>query len=218
MVVNEEWLAGNDEYIERKVLKEMKLKRKREEKKSPGRWTRGDEAKDLAEKHKKIKKQQQDTESSRKNEDKGKEKVINVEEDAERKRKVKVKGKEKLVDSEEGSEKNKRINKQKHNSVLKGRATVRQLFEAMRGLSPERKKVIREMGFGDLIEFPIFEIPTKLAFYVIDILNTKYMTLECPMGDIVISSKTVKQVLGLPMGRRRLEREGQREYNDPFLL
>ncbi|GKB99365.1 hypothetical protein Tco_0985502 [Tanacetum coccineum] len=32
MVVNEEWLAGNDEYIERKVLKEMKLKRKREEK------------------------------------------------------------------------------------------------------------------------------------------------------------------------------------------
>ncbi|GJW33738.1 hypothetical protein Tco_0053770 [Tanacetum coccineum] len=56
MVVNEEWLAGNDEYIERKVLKELKLKRKREEKKSPGRWTRGDEAKDLAEKHKKIKK------------------------------------------------------------------------------------------------------------------------------------------------------------------
>ncbi|GJV36658.1 peptidase C48, SUMO/sentrin/Ubl1 [Tanacetum coccineum] len=88
----------------------------------------------------------------------------------------------------------------------------------MRGLSPERKKVIREMGFGDLIEFPIFEIPTKLAFYFVDILNTKYMTLECPMGDIVISPKTVKQVLGLPMGRRRLEREGQREYNNPFLL
>ncbi|GKA84341.1 peptidase C48, SUMO/sentrin/Ubl1, partial [Tanacetum coccineum] len=87
-----------------------------------------------------------------------------------------------------------------------------------RGLSPERKKVIREMGFRDLIEFPIFEIPTKLAFYVVDILNTTNMTLECPMGDIEITPKTVKQVLGLPMGRRRLEREGQREYNDPFLL
>ncbi|GJU28432.1 hypothetical protein Tco_1167053 [Tanacetum coccineum] len=44
------------------------------------------------------------------------------------------------------------------------------------------------------------------------------MTLECPMGDIEITPKTVKHVLGLPMGRRRLEREGQREYNDPFLL
>nr|GEW91527.1 peptidase C48, SUMO/sentrin/Ubl1 [Tanacetum cinerariifolium] len=40
---------------------------------------------------------------------------------------------------------------------------------------------------------------------------------ECPIGDIVITPKTVKDVLGLPMGRRNLEREGQREYNDPFL-
>nr|GEX77061.1 hypothetical protein [Tanacetum cinerariifolium] len=30
--------------------------------------------------------------------------------------------------------------------------------------------------------------------------------------------KGLQKVLGLPMGRRRLEREGQREYNDPFLL
>nr|GEX84796.1 peptidase C48, SUMO/sentrin/Ubl1 [Tanacetum cinerariifolium] len=123
-----------------------------------------------------------------------------------------------MVDFEKGSEKNKRINKQKNNSVLKGRATVRQLFEALHGLSSERKKVIREMGFGDLIEFLMFEIPNKFAFYAIDILNTTNMTLECPMGDIVITSKIVKQVLGLPIRRMRLEREGQREYNDPFLL
>nr|GEW38229.1 peptidase C48, SUMO/sentrin/Ubl1 [Tanacetum cinerariifolium] len=88
----------------------------------------------------------------------------------------------------------------------------------MRGLSPERKKVIREMGFGDLIEFLIFEIPNKLAFYIVDILNTTNMTLECLIGDIVITPKIVKQVLGLPVGRRILERKGQREYNDPFLL
>ncbi|GJR99814.1 hypothetical protein Tco_0316323 [Tanacetum coccineum] len=88
----------------------------------------------------------------------------------------------------------------------------------MRGLSPERKKVIREMGFEDLIEFLIFKIPTKLVFYVVDILNTTNMMLECPMGEIVITPKIVKQVLGLPMRRMKLEREGQREYNDPFLL
>ncbi|GJX56425.1 hypothetical protein Tco_0286322 [Tanacetum coccineum] len=44
------------------------------------------------------------------------------------------------------------------------------------------------------------------------------MTLECLMGDIEITPKIVKHVFGLPMGRRRLEREGQREYDDPFLL
>ncbi|GJU36387.1 hypothetical protein Tco_1184741 [Tanacetum coccineum] len=211
MVVNEEWLAGNDEYIERKVLKELKLKRKREEKNHlvDGQEDKGKE---------RVINVEEDAERKRKIKGKGKEKVVDVEEDAERKRKIKVKGKEKVDDFEKGSEKNERVNKQKNNSVLKGRATVRQLFEAMRGLSPERKKVIGEMRFGDLIEFPIFEIPTKLAFYFVDILNTTNMTLECPMGDIVITPKTVKQVLGLPMERRKLEREGQIEYNDPFLL
>ncbi|GJR41288.1 peptidase C48, SUMO/sentrin/Ubl1 [Tanacetum coccineum] len=62
----------------------------------------------------------------------------------------------------------------------------------MHGLSPERKKVIREMRFEDLIEFLIFEIPTKLVFYVIDILSITNMMLECPMGDIVITPKTWK--------------------------
>ncbi|GKC64508.1 hypothetical protein Tco_1097106 [Tanacetum coccineum] len=61
----------------------------------------------------------------------------------------------------------------------------------MHGLSPERKKVIREMRFEDLIEFLIFEIPTKLVFYVIDILSITNMMLECPMGGIVITPKTL---------------------------
>ncbi|GKF00604.1 hypothetical protein Tco_0027527, partial [Tanacetum coccineum] len=87
----------------------------------------------------------------------------------------------------------------------------------MRGLTPQRKRVVTEMGFGSLIDFPIVGIQTKLAFYVVDILNTRKMTLECPMGDKVITPKIVKEVLGLLMGRRKLEREGQREYNDPFL-
>ncbi|GKB97833.1 hypothetical protein Tco_0983970, partial [Tanacetum coccineum] len=161
--------------------------------------------------------------------DKGKEEVVDVEQEsemnerlekqkqAETEKKIKNKGKEKVVDVEDESETNERVQKQSFNRVLKGRATVRPLFEAMRGLTPQRKRVVREMGFGNLIDFPIVEIPTKLAFYVVDILNTRKMMLECPMGDIVITPKTVKEVLGLPMGRRKLEREGQREYNDPFL-
>nr|GEY46704.1 peptidase C48, SUMO/sentrin/Ubl1 [Tanacetum cinerariifolium] len=115
------------------------------------------------------------------------------------------------------SETNERVQKQSFNRVLKGHATVRPLFEAMCGLTPQRKRMVREMGFRNLIDFPIVEIPTKLAFYVVNILNTRKMTLECPMGDIVITPKIVKEVLGLPMGRRKLEREGKREYNDTFL-
>ncbi|GJS50773.1 hypothetical protein Tco_0624135 [Tanacetum coccineum] len=195
----QEWIASNEKYLQSKAEKEAKRKRKREEKKSPGRWTRSDETKLLAEKHKRIKKQQADNQQTRKNEDKGKEEVVDVEQE---------------------SEMNERLEKQKQAETEKKSRTKekrRPLFEAMRGLTPQRKRVVREMGFGNLIDFPIVEIPTKLAFYVVDILNTRKMMLECPMGDIVITPKTVKEVLGLPMGRRKLEREGQREYNDPFL-
>ncbi|GJV83465.1 hypothetical protein Tco_1523363 [Tanacetum coccineum] len=201
------WIASNEKYLQSKAEKEAKRKRKREEKKSPvGRLS-----------------------TNNKNEDKGKEEVVDVEQESEMnerlekqkqadaEKKVKNKGKEKVVDVQDESEMNERVQKQSFNKVLKGRATVRPLFETMRRLTPQRKRVVREMGFGNLIDFPIVEIPTKLAFYVVDILNTRKMTLECPMGDIVITPKIVKEVLGLPMGRRKLEREGQREYNDPFL-
>ncbi|GJS38081.1 hypothetical protein Tco_0536463 [Tanacetum coccineum] len=203
-VVNEAWLASNEKYLQRKAEKDSKRKKKREEKKSPGRWTRSDETKLLAEKHKRIKEQQANTQQKRKNKDKGKEDVVDVEEE---------------------SEMNERLKKQKWKKKKnpkerkrEGRATLRPLFEALCGLSPQRKRVVTKIGFGNLIDFSIVEIPTKLAFYVVDILNTMRMTLECPLGDIVITQKTVKEVLGLLLGRRKLEREGQIEYNDPFLL
>ncbi|GKD96597.1 hypothetical protein Tco_1380494, partial [Tanacetum coccineum] len=63
--------------------KRSKAERKREEKKSPGRWTRSDETKLLAEKHKRIKKQQADNQQTTKNEDKGKEEVVDVEQESE---------------------------------------------------------------------------------------------------------------------------------------
>ncbi|GJY04550.1 hypothetical protein Tco_0370490 [Tanacetum coccineum] len=99
MVVNEEWLAGNDEYIERKVLKELKLKRKREEKNHlvDGQEDKGKE---------RVINIEEDAERKRKIKGKGKEEVVNVEEDAKQKRKTKVKGKEKVDDFEKGSEKN----------------------------------------------------------------------------------------------------------------
>ncbi|GJW20616.1 hypothetical protein Tco_0031238 [Tanacetum coccineum] len=57
MVVNEAWLASNEKYPQSKAKKDAKQKRKCEEKKSPGRWTRSDETKLMAGKHKRIRKQ-----------------------------------------------------------------------------------------------------------------------------------------------------------------
>ncbi|GJZ93306.1 hypothetical protein Tco_0665371 [Tanacetum coccineum] len=99
VVVNEEWLAGNNEYIERKVLKELKLKRKREEKNHlvDGQEDKGKE---------RVINIEEDAERKRKIKGKGKEEVVDVEEDVEQKRKIKVNGKEKVDNFEKGSEKN----------------------------------------------------------------------------------------------------------------
>ncbi|PWA65587.1 hypothetical protein CTI12_AA331900 [Artemisia annua] len=107
--------------------------------------------------------------------------------------------------------------KRKVYPTLKERTTVKPFFEAMHALNVERKKVIRQMGFGKLIDFPISEVPTKLAFFVVDILDTETMNLRLPTGNLQISPQTVKVVLGLPKGSRRLERnEEERENNDQF--
>ena len=101
--------------------------------------------------------------------------------------------------------------------TLRPRATSVPLFEVMRCLSSERKKVIIEMGFGELIDFPIGKIPTKLAFFVINSLQTDTMSLKLPTGDITILPTTVKEIFGIPMGKRMLERqEGERDSDDPI--
>ncbi|GJV51726.1 hypothetical protein Tco_1447467 [Tanacetum coccineum] len=146
----------------------MKKGKKREETESPVRWTRGNEAKNLSKKTLKNKQEHADAEGKRKRKENGKAKVVDLEEDDDESYYAEMNEKQ-----YEKNEKVKNVKKQKVTSVLKGRAIVRPLFEAVRGLSPQRKKVIREMGFGDLIDFPIVDILTKLAFFVVDILNTK---------------------------------------------
>lgn len=139
------------------------------------------------------------------------------------KRRREERGKEKIIegnddfvmnDSENKSQQ--RGRKKEYRSLI-SRASVRPLYEVMRCLTAQRKKVIKDMGFGALIDFPIFDIPSKLAFFVVDILDTTSMLLKCPSGDILLTPKTVNQIFGLPMGNRNLQREGERQYGDPFI-
>ncbi|PWA83044.1 hypothetical protein CTI12_AA172490 [Artemisia annua] len=103
--------------------------------------------------------------------------------------------------------------------ILRGRATAVKLYETMKSLSTERKKMIMEMGFGDLIYFQIGSIPTKLAFFVVNSLDTDTMTLNLPNGKIPILPETVKEIFGIPMGETMLERQrGERRYDDPFIV
>nr|GEW01432.1 hypothetical protein [Tanacetum cinerariifolium] len=48
------------------------------------------------------------------------------------------------------------------------RSSLKALYETMMSLSDPRKKCLKEMGFERMIHFPIVELPSSLAFYVIE--------------------------------------------------
>ncbi|PWA72006.1 hypothetical protein CTI12_AA274790 [Artemisia annua] len=132
----------------------------------------------------------------------------------------KANGKRKIDENQNDKDAKSKVNEEIDGNEKKRnerREIVKPLFEAMHGLSIERKKVITQMGFRDLIDFPINEVPTRLAFFVVDCLDVETMNLRLPTGNLQISPQTVKEVLGLPKGSRRLERnEEQREKDDRF--
>nr|GEW20735.1 hypothetical protein [Tanacetum cinerariifolium] len=74
---------------------------------------------------------------------------------------------------------------------LRARTTVLPLYDPTQSLSPERKSKIREMGFASMLDFPFQKIPDKLPYF---------------------------EVLGIPMGKNKLESDSPRDFNDEFLI
>ncbi|PWA41970.1 hypothetical protein CTI12_AA548360 [Artemisia annua] len=101
--------------------------------------------------------------------------------------------------------------------TLRPRVTSVPLFEADEIFKSRKEKNGKRDGVW-VVDFPIGEIPTKLAFFVINSLQTNTMSLKLPTGEITISSETVKVIFGIPMKERPLERqEGERGFDHPFL-
>ncbi|GJV41591.1 hypothetical protein Tco_1420031 [Tanacetum coccineum] len=74
------------------------------------------------------------------------------------------------------------------------------------------------MGFGTLLDFPFEKIPGKLPYFVVKNLDTKKMKVTFPSGsELKITPKKIWEVLGIPMGKNKLESDSPREYDDEFL-
>nr|GFA69430.1 ulp1 protease family, C-terminal catalytic domain-containing protein [Tanacetum cinerariifolium] len=84
-------------------------------------------------------------------------------------------------------------------------------------LNGDRKKCLDEMGFGSMIGMGIHELPGKLGFYVIDNLDTETNVLSLTDNSIVVTSQSVHDILGIPMGGCSLESLAPRSPDDPFI-
>nr|GEZ38260.1 hypothetical protein [Tanacetum cinerariifolium] len=84
-------------------------------------------------------------------------------------------------------------------------------------LNGDRKKCLDEMGFGSMIGMGIHELPGKLGFYVIDNLDTETNVLSLTDNSILVTSQSVHDILGIPMGRCSIESLAPRSPDDPFI-
>ncbi|GJU16817.1 hypothetical protein Tco_1144783 [Tanacetum coccineum] len=91
------------------------------------------------------------------------------------------------------------------------------MYEAMITLSDPQKKCLKDMGFERMNHFPIVELPSALAYHAIDHFHTGIMELRLEKGSIKATRQKVQDMLGIPMGRRKLEDLEERPSNDPFI-
>ncbi|GJX88385.1 MORC family CW-type zinc finger protein 2B-like protein isoform X1, partial [Tanacetum coccineum] len=96
-------------------------------------------------------------------------------------------------------------------------SSTKALYEAMMSLSDPRKKCLKEMGFERMIHFPIVELPSSFTFHVIEHFHPASMELRLERGSIKITRQKVNDMLGIPMGSRRLEDREEKPSNDPFI-
>ncbi|PWA48886.1 hypothetical protein CTI12_AA488630 [Artemisia annua] len=73
------------------------------------------------------------------------------------------------------------------------------------------------MGFETMINFPLNELPGSLGFYVLENFHPKSMELRLERGSIKVTRQKVHDMLGVPMGSRKLNEMEPREWDDEFI-
>ncbi|GJY94839.1 ulp1 protease family, C-terminal catalytic domain-containing protein [Tanacetum coccineum] len=74
-----------------------------------------------------------------------------------------------------------------------------------------------EKPYPTYIPFPIVELPSALAYHAIDRFHTGSMELRLEKGFIKATRQKVQDMLGIPMGSKKLEDLEERPSNDPFI-
>ena len=74
------------------------------------------------------------------------------------------------------------------------------LASVMSSLTLSQKKVLCDLRLGSLIGFNIFELPTKLVYYVVDSFDMDDMVIRTSMGDIKCDENAVFDAFGIRKG------------------
>ncbi|PWA34376.1 hypothetical protein CTI12_AA619720 [Artemisia annua] len=94
---------------------------------------------------------------------------------------------------------------------LELRSRPNMLTKTIGGMTREQKEVVRDMGFGGLLQLKLRSIPKEFARFVINQLDD--LVLHTPNGDIPIDRMAVHEVLGFPLGHKKIECRNVSNYD-----
>ncbi|PWA56114.1 hypothetical protein CTI12_AA428850 [Artemisia annua] len=82
-------------------------------------------------------------------------------------------------------------------TTLRTRSSPKPLYLAIATLKPNQQACIAKMGFGNLLDFKVDGIPSRLGFYVIDKFDPEKMEIKLKDGALPVNSKVISEMLGL---------------------
>ncbi|KAJ9547567.1 hypothetical protein OSB04_020110 [Centaurea solstitialis] len=80
---------------------------------------------------------------------------------------------------------------------LKTRTSPKTLYDTVVDLTNEKKKAVSDLGFGSMLNMTMDGITQKLAYYIVDSLNTTKMEISIETGPIPVTLNSIHELLGL---------------------
>ena len=90
------------------------------------------------------------------------------------------------------------------------------LYRVITQLSDQQKKDVRSMGFGELLEFKINDIPTRLGYWLLDKFHADTCILDLNGRRISITPELVNNMLGVPRGDVHIQARDNADYRNPL--
>lgn len=78
------------------------------------------------------------------------------------------------------------------------------MLNTIQSLSVEQGQAVRDMGFSTLLLMKTDHLPTAMSYFVVGNFDTKEMVLKVEKGGIKADRRSVRRILGLPMGANEL--------------
>ncbi|PWA72323.1 ulp1 protease family, C-terminal catalytic domain-containing protein [Artemisia annua] len=91
------------------------------------------------------------------------------------------------------------------------------LFRVITHLSEIQKNDVRRMGFGEVLEFKISKVPTRLAYWLLDMFDENTCVLDVKGKRINITPDVVNNMLGVPKGDVHIKTRDNSDYRNPLI-